>query len=196
VWLRHLLWPLGGWNRAFEYVTYRLKRLPDSPHRISLGLSAGVFASFTPFYGFHFVIAFLIARLIRGNILASLTGTFFGNPLTYVPIGIVSLELGDVILGTHSSFKNRALENFSGAWEDLGNNIIALFSSQVFTWHRLEIFFYDVFLPYSVGCIIPGFMFAFLCYFISFPLISVYQNRRRGFIKMKMSKFRKKKDGS
>ena len=31
--------------------------------------------------------------------LAALTGTFFGNPLTYVPIGVISLNFGCFILG-------------------------------------------------------------------------------------------------
>ena len=61
LWFWHFLWPNGGWSRRFEYVKYRIKRLPDSPKRISLGIAAGVFASFTPLYGFHFFVAMIIA---------------------------------------------------------------------------------------------------------------------------------------
>ena len=66
------LYPRGGWVRAFEYVGHRVRRLPDTPEKISRGIWAGVFAAFTPFYGLHFVIAAVIAKLMRGNILASL----------------------------------------------------------------------------------------------------------------------------
>ena len=87
------LWPRGGWTRAFHYVRHRLRRLPDSPERIARGIWAGVFAAFTPFYSMHFFIAIVLARVMQGNMLASLMGTFFGNPFTYVPIAVTSLQL-------------------------------------------------------------------------------------------------------
>ena len=55
--LREYVVPKKGWKRAFEYVVHRLKRIPDSPQKISLGLSIGVFASFTPLFGLHFFLA-------------------------------------------------------------------------------------------------------------------------------------------
>ena len=72
---------------------------PIRPHRIARGIFAGVFTTFTPFFGLHFVVAAILARLMRGNILAALLATFFGNPLTYVPIGVVSLKTGHFLLG-------------------------------------------------------------------------------------------------
>ena len=84
-----VLYPKGGWSRAFQYIKVRLKRLPDPPEKVARGIWAGVFTTFTPLYGFHFFIAILIARVFQGNILAALLGTFFGNPLTYIPIGLV-----------------------------------------------------------------------------------------------------------
>ena len=45
--LKSLFFPEGGWRRAIEYLSHRIKRLQDNPHRIALGLSFGVFASFT-----------------------------------------------------------------------------------------------------------------------------------------------------
>src|SRR6056297_4272605 len=80
------LWPRGGWARAARYVQHRLNRLPDPPERIARGIFAGVLTTFTPFYGLHFVTAAILAWVMRGNILAALLSTFFGNPLTYVPI--------------------------------------------------------------------------------------------------------------
>ncbi|MDA0961670.1 MAG: DUF2062 domain-containing protein, partial [Proteobacteria bacterium] len=76
------LYPRGGWTRAFHYVKHRVRRLPDSPERIARGIWAGVFTTFTPFYGLHFIVAAIISRVMQGNILASLMATFFGNPLT------------------------------------------------------------------------------------------------------------------
>ena len=62
-------------------------------------MASGVFVCFTPFFGLHFVLATAIAWAIRGNILAALLATFFGNPLTFPIIAEVSLEIGSRILG-------------------------------------------------------------------------------------------------
>ena len=190
IWFWHLLWPVGGWNRAFEYIKYRLKRLPDSPKRIAVGISAGVFASFTPFYGLHFIIAIIIAKLLRGNILAALSGTFFGNPLTYVPIGIISLNMGHFIMGTNQPASEQTIEIFIGAWDDFGDNLVALFVNEPTTWERSVVFLNKVFMPYLVGCIVPGLLVSFLSYYLCFPLILAFKNRRKNAIFKKLSKYR------
>ena len=126
------VWPRGGWGRAFTYVKHRLHRLPDPPERIARGIFAGVFASFTPFYGFHFLTAGILAWILRGNIPAALLGTFFGNPLTYLPIGVVSLQTGYAILGRNALGEDEISRSLGGkfldAGRDLKNNFLAIFS--------------------------------------------------------------------
>src|SRR6056297_3944816 len=93
-WLQFIaeaFWPRGGWTRATRYVVHRLRRLPDPAHKISRGIAAGVFACFTPFFGLHFVIATALAFVLRGNLMAALLATFFGNPLTFPIIAAVSM---------------------------------------------------------------------------------------------------------
>lgn len=115
------LYPRGGWTRAFHYVKHRVRRLPDSPERIARGIWAGVFTTFTPFYGLHFIVAAIIARVMQGNILAALMATFFGNPLTYVPIGVVSLQTGHWLLGTE--FEEYHQRSFAGKFVDAGHDL-------------------------------------------------------------------------
>jgi len=181
------LWPRGGWTRAFHYVKHRVRRLPDSPERIARGIAAGVFTSFTPFYGLHFVVAVLLARLFNGNILAALSGTFFGNPLTYVPIGVASLQTGHWLLGTDfdTEVDHSLIGKFFGVSKDVWNNLVALVSDRDADWHGLRLFYDEVFLPYMIGGVIPGIIAATVCYFLSVPLIRVYQQRRRSKIKAK-----------
>jgi len=186
------LYPRGGWLRSFEYVKHRVRRLPDTPEKISRGIWAGVFVSFTPFYGLHFVIAALIARLMRGNILASLLATFFGNPLTYVPIAATSLWTGHLLLGTRPSegFETSIAEKFSGAGADLSHNFFALFTDERAEWQRLDRFYDEVFFPYMIGCIIPGVIVASVCYTLSLPVIRAYQNRRRKKLQEQLAQLR------
>ena len=186
------LWPRGGWARAFGYVKHRLQRLPDTPEKIGRGIWAGVFAAFTPFYGLHFFVAALLAMVMRGNIVAALLGTFFGNPLTYVPIGVVSLGMGHWLLGMppKADIERSLGGKFADAGADLWHNFTAMFTPARADWHGLAIFYDEVFLPYLVGGIIPGIVAATACYVAFVPLIGAYQNRRRKRLRAKLDQLR------
>lgn len=188
------LWPRGGWTRSFHYIARRLQRLPDPPERIARGIAAGVFTTFTPFYTVHFVIAALLAKMMRGNILASLLATFFGNPLTYIPIGVISLKTGHFILGTEFDPEDETsfVGKFTEAGADLGNNIVALFTDRDAEWDHLQRFFDEVFFPYLVGGIIPGLIAASVMYYLSLPVLRAYQKRRKGQLKKKIQALRVK----
>lgn len=204
--LRELLWPRGGWARAAQYVRHRVRRLPDTPEKISRGIWAGVFTSFTPFYSVHFFIAMAIAKLMRGNILASLMGTFFGNPLTYLPIAWSALTTGHWLLGTRM---DRTLLDvpegkdfcrigcqFGNAFHDLWHNFKAIFTDAKMDWHGLHMFYDEVFYPYMIGGILPGIVAATVCYYLSVPVIQVYQNRRRKRLREKLAQLKNPADGS
>ena len=188
--LGQLLWPKGGWSRAAKYMKLRLHRLPDTPRNISLGVSAGVFTVFTPFYGLHFFVAYLIAKLLRGNGFAALLATFVGNPLTYVPIGIVSLKMGHFILGTEFDHENE--RSFVGksydALGDLLSNLVALFSGAKVDWGGLVIFMQEIFWPYLVGGILPGLAAAVAGYYVTFPMVAAFQLSRRKRLQAKREK--------
>ena len=96
--IRVSLWPRRSWARSAKYVSKRILRLTASPHAISAGVAAGVFASFTPLLGLHFIIAFVVAYVIAGNFLAAASGTFFGNPITFPFIWASTYNLGNFIL--------------------------------------------------------------------------------------------------
>ena len=97
---REFLWPRMGWFRVGTYLRHRVVRLPGSPYSIAAGLACGAAISFTPFIGFHFVFAALIAWLIGGNVIASAIGTTVGNPWTFPFIWWGTLRLGELILGS------------------------------------------------------------------------------------------------
>lgn len=190
------IWPRGGWRRAFEYVKIRLRRLPDTPEKISRGIWAGVFVTFSPLYGLHFLIAALIAKVMRGNIIASLLATFFGNPLTYLPIAIVSLETGYFLVGGRpEDGVARGLGlRFSEAWADLRRNFMAMFTQERADWHGLIRFYDEVFFPYLIGGILPGIIAATAMYLLCRPLIAAYQNRRKEKLRAKLRQLRNPED--
>lgn len=178
--LIELVYPRGGWRRAASYVGHRLSRLPDTPERISRGIAAGVMVCFTPFFGLHFLLAAFIARVIGGNILAALLATFFGNPITFPIIVEISVQFGNWILGQGGAMHfPHVMRAFAYASGELWYNISALFSENEPNWFRLRLFFWRVFLPYTLGGIGPGLAASVIMYYISLPLIRAYQARRR-----------------
>ena len=93
------VWPRMGWRRAGRYYVFRIKRLPGTPYTIACGFALGAAVSFTPFIGFHFVLAGILAWALRANLLASAIGTAVGNPWTFPGIWFGVLWLGSKILG-------------------------------------------------------------------------------------------------
>lgn len=179
--VRHFIYPKTGWRRAIEYLGHRLKRLPDSPHKIALGFACGVFVSFSPLFGLHFVYAGLVAMLVRGNVLAALIGTLVGNPLTFPLIATVSLSLGRALygMGGHTAHYSSVRESFLGALSGLWDSFLSIFGLADPAWGKLGTFWSEVFIPYYVGGLIPGLIAAAVFYFLSRPLIAAYQARRR-----------------
>jgi uncharacterized protein (DUF2062 family) len=180
-WLREGVWPQAGWRRVIEYTKHRLRRLPDTPEKIGRGMWCGIFASFTPLFGLHFLLAFALARLLRGNVLAALIGTFAINPLTIVPVGISAMVTGKFLLGrTHDEAIFAALpEAFSAAGRDLWTNFGALFGRGEADWTGLIAFWDAIFLPYLIGGIIPGAITATAFYLVTVQITRAHQARRR-----------------
>ena len=196
--LTEWVYPRGGWTRAFQYVQHRLSRLPGTPESIARGIFVGALTAFTPFFGIHFVIAAVLAKMVRGNILAALIGTFVGNPLTYVPIALVSLEFGHFMLGTEmrGRVEDGLFHKFGGALGDLWHNIQAVFTHERAHWDELHIFYDDVFFPWMVGGIIPGVICGIICYYLSVPIIRAYQKRRVARMQKKIRKMREQAGAS
>ena len=179
--LREALVPPRGWRRGIEYLGHRVRRLPDTPHRIALGFATGILASFTPFFGAHILIAAAVAKLVRANMVAALIGTLAGNPLTFPLIAWVSLGLGRRILGYGASGENfeRLSDAFGEAASGLWSSLLALVGRGESQWGRLEPFFHYVLWPYFVGGLLPGLAAALAGYLLLRPLVAAYQARRR-----------------
>ncbi|MEM8551668.1 MAG: DUF2062 domain-containing protein, partial [Pseudomonadota bacterium] len=97
--MRIALWPRRSFGRSFSYFKSRVLRLEASPHAIAAGVAAGAFASCTPLVGFHFLLAFMLAWVIGGSMIAAAFGTAVGNPLTFPLIWLSSFQVGELLLG-------------------------------------------------------------------------------------------------
>ncbi|WP_234463832.1 DUF2062 domain-containing protein [Paracoccus caeni] len=174
-----MIYPRGGWRRAGTYIVHRLSRLPDQPQRIALGLAVGVLASFTPFYGVHFLLAAALAWMIRGNIFAALIGTFAGNPVTLPFIAIMSVSLGRYLMGMEAGLPPQEIfVEFARASAEIWQNVAAIFGPAEVGWDRMGDFMGDIFLPYLIGGTFLGLIAGFISYYLALPVIRAYHRRR------------------
>lgn len=133
-----VIWPRGGWRRSGAYVAHRLRRLPGTPYRIAAGFASGAAVSFTPFIGLHFVLAALLALVVRGNVIAAAIGTAVGNPWTFPFIWLWTYSLGRWILGGESLTalpENPSFQHiFQNPLEVLLPMIVGAFPTAVVAW--------------------------------------------------------------
>lgn len=179
--VREAILPRGGWRRAIEYLAHRIRRIPDTPHRIALGIAIGVFVSFTPFFGIHVGAAVVFAWVLRANIVASVVGTFAGNPVTIPLIAPIALALGRKILGFGVTGRDpqRIQDAFGEFFTGLWDSVLSLFGYGASEWYKVGRFVEDVIWPYFVGGLLPGLVAAVASYYVTRPVVAAYQTRRR-----------------
>ena len=172
---KDFLFPRKGWRRVVDYIIHRVKRLPDTPHKIAIGLAIGIFCSFTPFFGLHIFLAALLAYLCKGNIVAALLGTFFGNPITWPFIAVFSVKLGQLVLGMPISNFEKSLEQILEAGNAFVLGLMSLFGYGKSDWALVFNFFNELFIPYFIGGFVLGLATAIFSYFIFRPIIYAYK---------------------
>ncbi|WP_394688625.1 DUF2062 domain-containing protein [Hoeflea sp.] len=160
--LRTALWPRRSFGRSFQYFVKRVLRLTATPHAIAAGVAAGVFASWTPLLGFHFVLAFVIAYILAGNMVAAALGTAFGNPISFPFIWALTLKLGNLLIGVPHDAAHRHV--------DLHSLLTHLNVSQL--WE-------PVIKPMLIGCVPPGLLTAIAFYVLTYWGVTAFQTRRK-----------------
>lgn len=184
----NFFWPRSGFPRAWRYISRRVQRLSDKPGKIALGFACGAFASFTPFFGMHFIIAGALAYMLRGNIIASLAGTAVGNPLTFPFIAAGALSLGGTLTGRTESFSNPEtvvsdfLNILSSIWNAMMSSL-GMGGSTPVGWSealsQIAGFWSDVMFPYLIGGALLGVIASCIAYLMIKPVIAAYHSRRR-----------------
>jgi uncharacterized protein (DUF2062 family) len=99
--VRETVWPSAGWSRSLRYFGKRILRLSGSPHAVATGFGAGIFIGWSPFFGFHYLMAVGLSLLLRGNVLAAVLSTSIANPLTLPALWALDYEVGAMIVGHH-----------------------------------------------------------------------------------------------
>ncbi|AKH99872.1 hypothetical protein IMCC20628_01156 [Hoeflea sp. IMCC20628] len=160
--MRTALWPRRSFGRSFQYFIKRVLRLTATPHAIAAGVAAGVFASWTPLLGFHFVLAFALSYALAGNMMAAAIGTGFGNPISFPFIWALTLKIGNLLIGIETGVHQKHV--------DLQALLRHLDVSQL--WD-------PVLKPMLIGAIPPGIITAVGFYILTYWGVRVFQTRRK-----------------
>lgn len=92
-------WQRWGLLRQFKLNMIRVLRLKSDPDAVARGVALGVFIGFTPFFGFHILIAIFLAFILRQNKIAAFAGVWITNPITAPFIYGLEYEVGRMLLG-------------------------------------------------------------------------------------------------
>lgn len=164
-------------KKVTQKIVIKLKHLGGTPYSIAAGFACGVAISFTPFIGFHLILAAVTAWLLRGNVVSSAIGTLIGNPWTFPFIWIAVLMTGHFFLGqTDLSANVDFLHTFEAAGKALFTLNFSNFGRDI----------WPILLPMMVGCI-PFYIASWL---ISYKLIKstmekITQRRARRVLEVK-----------
>lgn len=147
----------------------RFLKLRGDPGEIALGFALGLFIGITPSIGFQMVIAAAVAAFLKWNKISAVMGVWITNPVTAPFIYSFTYVVGSTIYGTDKVFNPPGEMTVS-----IAKNILA----------KSPGIFYSL----TIGGIVIGIPVAVAGYFISFRLVSRYQDD----LKKKMARQKEK----
>jgi uncharacterized protein (DUF2062 family) len=154
---RTWLWPRVSWRRSAIYFLKRILRLSGTPYAIAMGAAVGAGVACTPFIGFHFLLTFLIAWPLRGNLLAGALATSVGNPLTFPFIWASTYQLGHLFLGRET-----------GGAPEVEHALLHK------SWDQIL----PIVMPMTIGAIPLGLAVGGIVYLIVYKAVSAYREDR------------------
>ena len=142
-----------------------LLHVADTPERTAAAFAMGVFFGFSPFLGFHTLLAIIVAFLLDLNRVAALLGVYANLPWIIAPYYAIVTMIGARIIGHKPPVGFHA-------------RLAALFELSVFQsefWQQLIIVLKPLLLPYTVGSLLG----ALLMTAVAYPLALAFVTSRR-----------------
>ncbi|HEV7276225.1 MAG TPA: DUF2062 domain-containing protein [Devosiaceae bacterium] len=167
--IRNAIWPRMGLRRYARYLKNKVLRLSASPHAVAAGFASGAAVSIFPFIGLHFLLGFVLAFLVRGNMLAAALGTAIGNPLTFPIIFSATYRLGDALLGALGPSRREAAMAEEQSAEIISEGLFAASLDAILPALRTM----------SVGAIPLSLVTFGIFYLLVYKLVARFQETRR-----------------
>lgn len=139
---------------AVKSAWHSLLHLDDTPHRIAWGSAIGVFVAFLPIVGIQMATSALLAKILRGNVPASVPWAWITNPVTIPPIYFGTFKLGAIFTGDEIT-----LAEITARFSTIDN---MGFWRSIYEGYRVIL---DIYWPMVIGGAIAGAAFGALTYF-------------------------------
>lgn len=144
--------------------------LSDTPHRIAIGAAAGLFIMPLPIPG-QVILGPLLAKLLRGNLVASIPWTWVNNPFTVLFFIYGQYRLGLLfIAGTGEPLSFAALGDLFKRIQDMPWSAALSEGLTVLG---------DILAPLALGTLIAGVLFAVPGYLLTYRLVVVAQRKKK-----------------
>ena len=142
-----------------------LLHVADTPERTAAAFAMGVFFGFSPFLGFHTLLAIIVAFLFNLNRVAALLGVYSNLPWIIAPYYAIVTMLGAKIIGhaPPEGFKSQLSALFE----------LSLYHGEF--WRRLITILKPLLWPYTVGSLLGAIAMAAIAY----PLALAFVTSRR-----------------
>jgi hypothetical protein len=143
-----------------------LLHIQDSPERTAAAFALGVFFGFSPFLGFHTLLAIVAAFLLNLNRVAVLMGVYSNLPWFLAPYYAIATMVGAELTGKRPP-------------PDLRSQLGRLFELSLFHldfWRRLTAVMKPWLWPYTVGSMLCAVVLAAAAYQLALAFV---QSRRR-----------------
>ena len=125
--------------------------------------------------GLHFLIAFVVAWLVRGNLLASALGTFVGNPLTFPFIWAATYNTGQYLL--HNAEVTTAPPDIVLAMKNVMSALFQFDGDAAMA--AIDQIWEPLLLPMLVGGSLLGLVVAVPLYFLTRHAAAMFRESRR-----------------
>ena len=143
-----------------------LLHVADTPRRTAAAFAMGVFFGFSPFLGFHTLLAIIIAFVFSLNRVAALLGVYSNLPWIIAPYYAIVTMIGAKLLGRTppEGFKTE----LAGLFEQ------SLFHAEF--WDRLITILKPLLWPYTIGSLLGAAAMAAIAYPLALGFVT---SRRR-----------------
>ncbi|PLX68617.1 MAG: DUF2062 domain-containing protein [Denitrovibrio sp.] len=133
----------------------KILQLDCPPNRIATAAAVGVIVGFSPYIGFHTVLAIGLSFIFNLPLYPLIVGAYITNPLTFIPIYTLCYKAGEFFTGQHAEIT----VNFSD-----------LTFSTIFTTAKTFI------VPFFVGAHLLGLILGAITYILSYYLVKKYKD--------------------
>ncbi|MBT3278674.1 MAG: DUF2062 domain-containing protein [Phycisphaerales bacterium] len=154
------------WRKTCYFIVHKVLMLDDTPHRIALGVSIGMFWTFMPVIGLQMILTGLTSFALRANKLVGMPFVWISNPATIIPCYVPSLFLGQWMLGKPVG----EFEALNQAFEFEGGPIDTAMQWLEAVWSVAGELF--------LGCFVVSCIIAVASYFIFYRAIILYRRHR------------------